>query len=450
MKPDANSPPVWPVILSGGAGARLWPLSRAALPKQLLPLAGPLTMIQATAARASDPARFHAPVVVAGADHGALIAEGLAATGQPPQAIILEPVGRNTAAAVALAARHLAGLDPDAIMLVMPSDHVIRDTAAFDRAVAAALPLAQGGWLVTFGIAPTGPETGYGYIQTDEPLDGGAYRVARFVEKPDLATAKGYLASGDYAWNSGIFLFGAQRILDALTAHVPAIERAATAALAAATHGNNGIAPSRHVFSDCPSDSIDYAVMERDARVAVVPVSMGWSDVGSWSSLKAISDTDESGNSVSGDVVAVDSANCLLRSEGPLLAAVGLDNIAVVATGDAVLVAALDRAQDVKRVVDQLAASGRREHLDAPRIVHAWGVERVLLRAPALTLTELTIEPGAESSERDADELRLAEGSATMDGAAMKSGEAVRPGKPGRIANPGPAAARIVETRFPR
>ena len=440
---------IWPVILSGGAGSRLWPLSRAAMPKQLLPLAGRDTMIQATAARAGDRARFHPPVVVAGRDHGALIAEGLADAGHPAQAIILEPVGRNTAPAVALAARHLAAIDPDAVMLVMPSDHVVRDTAAFDCAVATALPLARDGWLVTFGIAPTGPETGYGYIQPGAALGAEASQVARFVEKPDLATARAYLAAGGYAWNAGIFLFTAERLLEAIEALAPAIDGAVAAAMAGARRDGVLIDPGATAFTACPSDSIDYAVMERDARVAVVPVDMGWSDVGSWSSLKEVSAADADGNVTGGDVVSIDCGGCLLRSEGPLLAAIGLEDLAVVATGDAVLVARLDRAQDVKRVVDRLAADGRREHLDTPRIAHPWGSERTLLRSDALTVVELTLEPGAEV-RREADELRLAAGEVEVDGIPLATGRPAQPAGAYRAANRGAGPARFVELRFPR
>ena len=441
---------IWPVILSGGAGSRLWPLSRAALPKQLLPLVGEETMIQATAARTSDHGRFHPPIIVSGAAHAALIADGLAASGYAPAAIIAEPVARNTAPAIALAAEHIAATDPDGLMLVMPSDHVIADPAAFRRAIDAAAPLAADGWLVTFGITPTGPETGYGYIHFGEALDDAARQVARFVEKPDRATATDYVASGEYAWNAGIFLFSAARVLAALDTHAPAIRAAVTAAMAAADVSGADIVPDAGAFAACPSDSIDYAVMERDPRVAVVPVDMGWSDVGSWSSLKDISAVDASDNVASGDVIAIDTSGCLLRSEGPVLAAIGLTDLTVVATDDAVLVARLDRAQDVKTVVDRLAAAKRRHHVDAPRIGHSWGSERILTRAEQLTVAELTIEPGRVLPPRAGDQLLLASGRATVGGTALSAGQPHAATEPYRLDNPGPAPATVIEIRFTR
>ncbi len=352
--------PLWPVILSGGVGARLWPLSRAASPKQLLALAGPETMIQATALRAADPARFHPPIVVAGEAHGAAILEQLGAVGRMPEALILEPAGRNTAPAIALAAHWLVGKgEGEALMLVMPSDHVIVDIAAFVRAVEAAVPHAQAGWLVTFGIRAHTPETGYGYIHLGEALGGGVRRVEAFVEKPALETAQAYVRGGHHAWNGGIFLMRADRYLEELEAHAPEIAATTARAMGAATADGTTLRPDAAIFATSPSDSIDYAVMERADRVAVVPVDMGWSDVGSWDALHAIADTDVQDNAIVGDVIAIDSQNCLIRSEGPLVAAVGLDGVTIVATHDAVLVVGRGRAQDVKKVVDRLKAMGR-------------------------------------------------------------------------------------------
>ena len=353
-------PRLWPVVLSGGVGSRLWPLSRAASPKQMLALVGPETMIQATVLRTSDPARFEPPIVVAGAAHGDAILAQLGAVGRSPQALILEPEGRNTAPAIALAADWLVARGQGhALMLVMPSDHVIIDTAAFVRAISAAAPHAEAGWLVTFGIHARTPETGYGYIHLGEALGGGVRRVEAFIEKPALETARAYVEGGHHAWNGGIFLMRADRYLEELSIHAPGIADAARAAMAGAATDGPVLRPDAAAFAASPSDSIDYAVMERAERVAVVPVDMGWSDVGSWDALHAIAETDEHGNASRGDTIEIDSRDCLIRSEGPLVAAVGLDGVTIVATPDAVLVVGRGRSQDVKKVVDRLKAAGR-------------------------------------------------------------------------------------------
>jgi len=356
--PDAL---LWPVILSGGVGARLWPLSRAASPKQMLALAGPETMIQATALRAADAARFHAPIVVAGAAHGPGILEQLGAVGRTPAALILEPEGRNTAPAIALAAQWLVARgSPDALMLVMPSDHVIIDTAAFVRAVEAATPHARDGWLVTFGIRARAPETGYGYIHLGKALGGGVRRVEAFIEKPARETAEAFVRGGHHTWNGGIFLMRADRYMEELANHALGIAAAAARAMAEAHTDGLTIHPDADAFAASPSDSIDYAVMERADRVAVMPVDMGWSDVGSWDALYEIAATDEHGNATRGDTIEIDSRDCLIRSEGPLVAAVGLKGVIIVATHDAVLVVKRGRAQDVKKVVDRLKGRGPR------------------------------------------------------------------------------------------
>lgn len=354
-----TEPRLWPVILSGGVGARLWPLSRAASPKQMLALASPETMIQATAMRAGDDERFAAPIVVAGAAHGAAILTQLGAVGRRPRALILEPEGRNTAPAIALAAEWLVSKgERSALMLVMPSDHVILDVAAFVGAIEAAGPHARAGWLVTFGIRALTPEIGYGYIHLGEELGGGVRRVEAFVEKPARATAQAYVEGGHHAWNGGIFLMRADRYLEELRRQAPGIAEAATAAMAAGTVDGPTIRPDAELFAACPSDSIDYAVMERADRVAVVPVDMGWSDVGSWDALYEIAETDEHGNVTRGDTIEIDCQDCLIRSEGPLIAAVGMKGVTIVATPDAVLVVRRGHAQDVKKVVDRLKARG--------------------------------------------------------------------------------------------
>ncbi|CAM3169273.1 Mannose-1-phosphate guanylyltransferase/mannose-6-phosphate isomerase [Sphingomonas antarctica] len=336
-----------PVILSGGSGTRLWPMSREERPKQFLALAGDETMFEQTLARVGDAGQFAEPLVVANRRHAQLIESQL---GGKAATLILEPAARNTAPAIALAALHAA---PDAPLLVMPSDHVIADVGAFHRAVEAALPLVRDGWLATFGISPDAPETGYGYIEMGEALGEGVAKVARFVEKPDLGTAEAMLADGRHVWNGGIFLFRADAYLDALASHAPAILEAAKRAMASAEREGATILPDAAAFSASPSDSIDYAVMEKAARVAVVPVSMGWSDLGSWDALHGLHG---GGDAHHGEVIAIDTQNCLLRSDGIRIAAIGISDLIVVASGDSVLIMPKGRSQEVKTVVEALKA----------------------------------------------------------------------------------------------
>lgn len=333
---------VVPVILSGGSGTRLWPMSRDERPKQFLALTGERTMFQLTLDRAGDKTRFGEPLIVANARHVDLIEEqleGRAAT------LILEPLARNTAPAIALAALASNPADP---LLVMPSDHVITDQSAFMAAIDAALPLVERGWLATFGISPDAPETGYGYIAVGQEVGVGAHRVDRFVEKPDLATAEAMLVQGGYVWNGGIFLFRADAYLRALADFAPAMLEAARAAMEDATQTGQRILPDADAFAASPSDSIDYAVMEKAERVAVVPVSMGWSDIGSWDALYALNPEPR------GDVIAIDTENCLLQSDGLRIAAVGVHDLIVVASGNDVLILPRGQSQDVKRVVEAL------------------------------------------------------------------------------------------------
>jgi mannose-1-phosphate guanylyltransferase/mannose-1-phosphate guanylyltransferase/mannose-6-phosphate isomerase len=338
-----------PVILSGGAGTRLWPMSTPDRPKQFLPLASDATMFEATLARVADRARFAPPMVIANAAHAALIEAQL---GGAEAVLVLEPVARNTAPAIALAAL-LA--DPKAPLLVMPSDHVIADEPAFMAAVDAALPLVADGWLTTFGIAPDGPETGYGYIHVGETLSPGVHRVAQFVEKPERARAEAMIASGDHVWNGGIFLFRADAFLGALAVYAPDILAAAQRAIGAAARHGNQVLPDADAFAASPSDSIDYAVMEKADRVAVVPVAMGWSDVGSWDALHSLG-SDDNGHAHQGDVIALDTSNCLLRSDGIRIAAVGVHDLIVVASGNDVLILPRGSSQDVRRVVEAMKA----------------------------------------------------------------------------------------------
>ncbi|VXC52455.1 mannose-1-phosphate guanylyltransferase/mannose-6-phosphate isomerase [Sphingomonas sp. AX6] len=345
-----------PVILSGGAGTRLWPMSRPDTPKQMLALTGEHTMLQMTADRVRFGKRYAAPIVVASARHADAIDAQLAGIGIDNACLVLEPAARNTAPAIALAA--LAAGGGDAPLLVMPSDHVIADQPAFQRAVDLALPLVRDGWLVTFGIAPDAPETGYGYLHIGEQVADGAHKVARFVEKPPRAAAEAMIASGDHAWNGGIFLFRADAFLNALGEHAPDILAAATAATNGATRENRHILPDPAAFAASPSESIDYAVMEKATRVAVVPVSMGWSDVGSWDALHAISKHDDGGNALSGDVTAIDSTNCLVRTDHARIAMVGVSDLIVVANGNDILILPRGRSQEVKRIIAELDDGG--------------------------------------------------------------------------------------------
>jgi mannose-1-phosphate guanylyltransferase len=344
-----------PVILSGGSGTRLWPMSRSERPKQLLPLTGTETMLQLTARRTMERPGFTSPIVVANAAHADEIESQLAAIGITDAAIVLEPAARNTAPAIALAA---LAAQPTDLLLVMPSDHVINDVQAFMAAVASVESLCAAGWLATFGITPDAPETGYGYICRGEEIAPGVNKVQRFVEKPDIDTAREYLASGHYSWNGGIFLFTAQSYLGALGRLEPDMLAAATEGMDKARRENGRIYPDAHAFGASPSESVDYAVMEKVDRVAVVPVDMGWSDLGSWDALHAIAPRDVHDNAHQGEVIAIDTAGCLLRTDGPLVAAVGVKDLIVIATGDAVLILKRGSSQDVKRAVEALKQEG--------------------------------------------------------------------------------------------
>jgi mannose-1-phosphate guanylyltransferase/mannose-1-phosphate guanylyltransferase/mannose-6-phosphate isomerase len=345
-----------PVILSGGSGTRLWPLSRIDRPKQLIAISGEHSLLQETALRVSDAAAFAEPLVVASGDHADEIEAQLEAIGRSPAALILEPEPRNTAAAIALAA---LSARPDDILLVLPSDHVVGQPAAFRSAVQAALPLARDGMLVTFGVEPDRPETGYGYIQRGREIGPGLFHVDCFVEKPDVATAQSYLNEGGYLWNAGIFLLGADSYLDALELHAPEILSAARSAIVAQRSEGSRIWPDGRGFGRAPALSIDHAVMEKSERVVVAPVAMGWSDLGSWEALHGIGDKDEAGNVLTGDVVAIDSRNSLIRSDGPVIVTLGVDDLIVVATERAVLIAPRGESQRVREAIEALQKRGK-------------------------------------------------------------------------------------------
>jgi mannose-1-phosphate guanylyltransferase/mannose-6-phosphate isomerase len=390
-----------PVILSGGAGTRLWPLSRELYPKQFLPLTGDRTMIQETALRAAGLPAAAAPIVVCNEAHRFLVAEQLRQVDASPQAILLEPAGRNTAPAVASAAlAALAGGSAKKnegsgmLLLVLPADHVITDVAAFHRAVEAAIPAALAGQFVTFGVTPTHPETAYGYIRIG--VDRGVVRpIAAFVEKPDAAKAAAFVASGDYLWNSGMFLLPARGYLDELRRLDPAMLAACEQAFASAVRDLDFIRLDRAAFEACRSDSIDYAVMEKTDRAAVVALNAGWSDVGSWASLQDALPSDQDGNVTHGDVLAEDSRDCLLYSSGRLVAAVGLDQHVVIETKDAVMVARKDRVQDVKRLVERMKQAGRSESGLHREVFRPWGSYDSVDAGERFQVKRLTVKPGA-------------------------------------------------------
>jgi len=391
---------IHPVILSGGSGTRLWPMSRAALPKQLLPLASDRTMLQETLLRLQGMEEAAAPLLVCNSEHRFLVAEQLREIGIAPDALFLEPVGRNTAPAVAVAALSLAASDPDALMLVLPADHLIQDVAAFHQAVLTAAQVAQSGAMVTFGIVPGGPETGYGYIQRGDVLksNAGCYAVARFVEKPDLATAQDFLASGDFYWNSGMFLFKAGRYLEELQRTRPDILAACRAAFERSFRDLDFVRLDEAAFAACPSESIDYAVMEHTADAVVVPVDIGWNDIGSWSALWEVGSKDAAGNVVRGDVYLDGSSNSFIRAEGRIVVAIGIEDMVVVETADAVLVAHKDQVQDVKKAVEHLKRMGRSEHINHTRVFRPWGWYEGIDAGERFQVKRIMVKPGEKLS----------------------------------------------------
>jgi mannose-1-phosphate guanylyltransferase/mannose-6-phosphate isomerase len=386
--------PIVPVILSGGSGTRLWPLSREAYPKQFLPLVGDDTMLQATWKRVASIAGA-APIVVANQEHRFMAAEQLRECKVLPQALILEPVGRNTAPAIAIAALQALASGDDALLLVLPSDHVVRNEAAFHTAVKQAAIAAEAGKLVTFGIVPTAPETGYGYIKA--AADEGVRAVDRFVEKPDLATAEQYVASGEYFWNSGMFLFKASRYLKELETLQPAILAACRNALDKAARDNDFIRLDAEAFAASPNDSIDYAVMEKTADAAVVPLDAEWNDVGSWSALWEVSDKDADGNACHGDVIALDCKDSYAYGNR-LIAMVGLQDVVVVETDDAVFVGHKDRVQDVKEIVGQIKRDGRSEAAAHRKVYRPWGAYDSIDNGDRFQVKRITVKPGATLS----------------------------------------------------
>ena len=390
---------IYPVVLSGGSGTRLWPMSRTLYPKQLLTLLGRDSLLQQTVRRVADDARFAAPLLVANEEHRFIIAEQLREIAVVPLALLLEPVGRNTAPAVCVAALALSETEPDPLMLVMPSDHTIGDVEAFLAAVDLAANAARGSALVSFGIAPEGAETGYGYIRRGETLKmKGVFAVSEFVEKPGPKRAKQYLSSGEYSWNSGIFMFPARLYIDELERLRPDMVAVCRRALADGQRDSDFIRLDRDAFSACDSDSIDYAVMEKTRRAAVVPVAMGWSDIGSWDALWEMSAKDGEGNSIEGNVLAEDTRNCYLRSEAGLVAAIGVEDLVVVGTADAVMVAPRNRTQEVKTLVARLVKEQREEADALPTVHRPWGSFTSLHNRHRVQVKHIVVKPGGKLS----------------------------------------------------
>ena len=391
-----------PVVLSGGSGSRLWPLSRAHYPKQFIPLASEQTMLQETLSRLQGlSAEALSPLVICNEQHRFMVAEQLREMDVVAKNILLEPVGRNTAPAVALAALAAA---PDDILLVLPADHVIENITAFHSAIELACSEAERGALVTFGVVPTAAETGYGYIQaastgkSDESTGLTAHSIQQFVEKPDLATAQAYVDSGDYYWNSGMFAFKAGRYLEELERYQPEMLSACRAAFDGASVDLDFTRLDKAAFSACPDDSIDYAVMEKTDSAVVIPLDAGWSDIGSWSALWDISEKDDQGNTCKGDVLAVDTHDSYLHTNGRLLATVGIKDLVVVETDDAVLVADKSRVQDVKTIVNQLQAQGRGERESHRKVYRPWGMYDSIAANGRYQAKRIVVKPGARLS----------------------------------------------------
>ncbi len=396
----SSSPPVFPVILSGGSGIRLWPLSRRAYPKQLLPLVGEETLLQATAVRVREGDSFERPLILCNDAHRFIIAEQLRAKDITPLAIALEPVARNTAPAITAAALIISEQEPEAVMLVLPSDHVIRDPDRFRQAVETAAQAARNGHLTTFGIVPEHPETGFGYIRRGNPIDGlsGAYEVAEFVEKPDAARAESFVRSGDYAWNSGIFVFPVRKLLEEIGRLQPEMLDACRDSVAGATRDLTFTRLEEAAFGTSPSISIDHALMEKTQSAAVVTCDIGWSDVGSWGALWEIGDTDEHGNVTLGDVVLHDVENSYIRSERRLVAAVGVRDLVIVETDDAIFVSPRERAQEVKEIVSELDRAERPEAELHARVYRPWGYYEGVAEGDRFQVKRISVKPGEKLS----------------------------------------------------
>jgi mannose-1-phosphate guanylyltransferase/mannose-6-phosphate isomerase len=392
---------IHPVILCGGSGTRLWPMSRGGYPKQYLKLTGENTLVQQTALRLRGIDDVAAPIIVTNNEQRFLVAEQLRQIGVTSSSIVLEPASRNTAPAIAVAALLALRESPDSLLLVLPSDHVIAGEAAFAKATQAAAHAAKDGYLVTFGITPTEPHTGYGYIRAGVAMVDGAqtFTVDSFVEKPDAETAQRFIDAGGYYWNSGMFLLKASTYMEELRRHEPEIARQAELSLEAAQRDNDFIRLDAEAFSASPNISIDHAVMEKTKRAAVVAVAdLGWNDIGSWTALAEIAASDAQGNALNGDVLTDAVTNSYIRAEHRLVAAIGLDNVVIVETADAVLVAHRDQAQDVKKIVAQLNALGRHESVTHRRVVRPWGSYEGIDSGDRFQVKRIVVSPGAQLS----------------------------------------------------
>jgi mannose-1-phosphate guanylyltransferase/mannose-6-phosphate isomerase len=385
--------------MSGGAGTRLWPISRRDFPKQFIPLLDEKSPLQHTVLRVCGDG-YASPSVICSAAHRFLVAEQVAQTGVHPKSIILEPVGRNTCPAAAVAALMVRDIEPRGLVLLLPSDHLVEEPEAFRRAIERAKRIAEQGYLVTFGVKPRRPETGYGYIKVGSELGDGesGHHVARFTEKPDLPQAKGYLESGGYVWNSGIFLFRADRLLEELERHAPDVLAAAGKSWESAVSDLDFVRLNNEAFETAPSVSIDYAIMEKTDRAAVVPVEMGWSDLGTWDALWAIAERDENDNACRGDVLAVDTRGSYLRSDGPVLAVLGLENVIAIATDDALLIASKDRAQEVNAIVKAFDETGSDKHISHTTVYRPWGSFKGVEVGDRYQVKQITVKPGARLS----------------------------------------------------
>ncbi|GHX80329.1 mannose-1-phosphate guanylyltransferase/mannose-6-phosphate isomerase [Vibrio cholerae] len=445
-----------PVIMAGGSGSRLWPLSRSLYPKQFISLASDKSMLQETITRLSG-LEHQAPLLICNQEHRFIVAEQLRQQRIEHGGIVLEPVGRNTAPAIALAALHATKHGDDPLLLVLAADHVIQNQAAFTQAVKNAVMPAEQGMLVTFGIVPTAPETGYGYIKQGEAVGETAYRVAQFVEKPNLATAEQYLASGEYYWNSGMFLFRASRYLKELKAHRPDILHACELAMQGARGDLDFVRIEEASFTECPDDSIDYAVMEKTQDALVVPMDAGWSDVGSFSALWEVSPKDSQGNVMVGDVIAEQTHNSYIYAQNKLVSTVGVDNLVIIETKDAVLVANKDKVQDVKNVVNQLKAQQRRECEQHREVYRPWGSHDEIAEGERYHVKHLRVKPGEQTAlqmhHHRAEHWVVVQGTAKVTNGdksylvSENQSTYIPLGSAHRIANPGKVDLHLIEVR---
>ncbi len=452
-------PRIYPVILSGGSGTRLWPLSRSLFPKQLLPLVGSQTMLQETARRVVDASKFAPPIIICNDQHRFVVAEQLRSINITPKSIVLEPVPRNTATAVMIAAKLAAQDNPEACLLILPSDHAIADTKKFNKVIDQALYAASTGWMVSFGMTPTRPETGYGYIHQGKQISDapGVFAVNKFIEKPNAQQAASLLAEGGYLWNGGMYIFLAQRVISEIERYLPEVSAAAQKALSKATHDLDFLRLDQDALMESPAISIDYGVMEKTTRAAVIPADIGWSDVGSWASLAETLKPDEVGNIMSGDVLLEETKRSYVRSEGPLVCTLGIDNLIVIATEDAVLVAQKDQAQKVGKLVEKLRALGRPESDANPTVYRPWGSYKTVRSGDRFQVKYITVKPHAKLSlqyhhhraehwivvrgtarvTRNSEEQTLNENESTY----------ISPGTPHRLENPGRILLELIEVQ---